>query len=216
MLRNSFVLAMGTLVLFAVAGCDSGKKKGASGGGSPKGGTYAASPAAPKSKRVIFTTDNNPTKAAQRGEPSLDDHFRPAAWILMDGREGRYVDVDGSPQLQWMIDSTVKPTPTFRVEVFEPLLGNPTEFSLVVQSRDVTDGVRLSYAIKAKDGTFEFGRDYPLNKPGPNFEVRNLNSGDVIQEIAPFPPGQYIIAGAIKNTKSGAGTAAVTAFSVGE
>ena len=40
--------------------------------------------------RTEMTPENNPTTLAGRGEPSLDEPERPAAWIYVDGRSGRF------------------------------------------------------------------------------------------------------------------------------
>ena len=164
----------------------------------------------------MYNSDNNPTTLAGRGEPSLDDLFRPAAWIFIDGKEGKYTEVNGSPHLEWVIDAPVSSTPTFRVAVYPPLLGEPDEFKCVLQSIETADGSKLMYGVTAERGAFDFGREYSLLNPGTGFTVRNLMTGDVVSQITELPEGRYLIAGGVENTKSGARTPAVTFFSVAD
>ena len=174
--------------------------------------------AQPKSQKthVIYTADNNPTTLAGRGAPSLDDQFRPAAWIFIDGKDGKFTEVNGSPHLEWVIETPVTTSPTFRVAVYPPLLGEPDEFKAVIQSIETADGSKLMYGLTAEKGSFDFGRDYSLLNPGSGFTVRNLMTGDVVSRISELPEGRYLIAGGIENTKKGARTPAVTFFSVSE
>ena len=158
----------------------------------------------------------NPTAQAGRGEPSLEDKERPAAWIYIDGQEGRFETRNGIRQLQWIVDGPVSPTPTFRVAVFQPLLGNPTSFKGVLQTDEAKDGSYVSYGIAAKDGAFRVGRDYALTAPGEEFTVRVAGSDEVIEQIAPLAPGRYALAAKITNSRNGAETLAVTYFTVGE
>ena len=167
-------------------------------------------------KRVIYTAAHNPTTLAGRGTPSLDDQFRPAAWILLDGHEGRYGEVDGNPHLEWVIDEPVSASPTFRVEVFPPLLGTPDGFKAVLQSVETADGSQLVYGLSAGDAMFVPGKTYSLLSPGSGFTVRNLMTGETLPSIPSLPRGRYALAGGIKNSKTGAETPAVTFFTVGE
>jgi len=166
--------------------------------------------------KPVYTVSHNPTTLAGRGTPSLDDQFRPAAWILVDGHEGQYTAVDGHPHLEWVIGKHVSTTPTFRVEVFPPLLGKPDGFKAVLQSIQTQDGTSLVYGIAADAGSFTPGATYNLLNPGPNFTIRNLMTGDVVQKIGALPPGKYAFAGGIRNEQTGAETPAVTFFTVAE
>jgi len=175
-------------------------------------------------RKPVYTASHNPTTLAGRGTPSLEDQFRPAAWILIDGQEGKYDDVDGHPHLEWVIDQPVSSEPTFRVEVFRQLLGDPDDFKAVLQSIQTQDGSSLVYGIAvdaAKDpkgsagSSFSTSKTFNLLDPGPNFTVRNLMTGDVVEQIGELPPGKYAFAGGVRNTKTGAATPAVTFFTVG-
>lgn len=167
-------------------------------------------------RRAAFTAENNPTARGLRGEPSLDDFFRPAAWIYIDGREGRFIERDGRPQVQWQIEDPVDASPTFRVEAFAPLLGTPADFVCTLDLLEAPEDSEVAYAIRATEGTFVVGRDYQLLRPGDNFIVRNRTSGDVVSELAPLVPGTYIMAGGIKNRSTGKEGLAITYFTVGE
>jgi hypothetical protein len=164
--------------------------------------------------KPTFTTSNNPTKSSGRGEPSLDQPERPAAWILVDDHQGSFMERDGHPQLQWIIDKAVTPTPTFRVEVYEPLLGNkPTKFNYLLKALSA-EGGEVTYAVSAKNGAFTLGRQYLLLNPGDDFVIRNWTTGDEVRQIAPLPPGTYVLAATVG--AAGKETAAVTEFRVGE
>ena len=166
--------------------------------------------------REAFTAENNPTTLAGRGEPSLDDQFRPAAWVYIDGKKGSFTDLDGNPQLQWVIEQPVSGTPTFRVEAYEPLVGTPKDFRCVVTLQDSTGGSSVVYSYLAVEGTFELGREYSLVEPGENFAVRNRVTGDAVAAIPPLIPGTYLMAAGVLNRETGADTLAVTYFTVAE
>lgn len=179
----------------------------------------AASPkpapaAQPKSAK--FTRANNPTTLAGRGEPNLEDKARPAAWVYVDGKAGKFTERDGEPLTQWFVEGTVSSTPTFRVEGFEPLLGNPTDFKCILQAVEASDGSTVVYGIAANEGTFTPGREYSLLNPGDNFVIRNGLTGDVVKEIAPLAPGAYAIVGGLENRSTGKRALAVTYFTVGD
>ena len=184
---------------------------------SPKKDTQSTSAGQSKSgARLVFTKENNPTSLAKRGEPSLTDQFRPAAWIYLDGKDGSFTDKDGQRHLEWVIEQPVSNAPTFRVEVYEPLLGGADEFSAVIETIAAADGTTVRYGLSAPAGVLQFGKDYNLLSPGPEFALKNLDTKDRIAEIAPLPAGRYLIAAGIKNTKTDAKTAAVTYFTVSE
>ncbi len=167
-------------------------------------------------RRAAFTAENNPTRRDLRGDPSLEDFYRPAAWVYIDGREGRFIERDGRPQVQWQIEGLVSASPTFRVEVFSPLLGTPTNFVCTVDLLEAPDGTNIAYAIRAVEGTFILGHDYSLLRPGDNFVVRNRTTGDVVNELAPLVPGTYMLAAGIKNVETGKEALAITYFTVGQ
>lgn len=182
----------------------------------PRKDTQSTSAGQSSSARLVFTKENNPTALAKRGEPSLTDQFRPAAWIFIDGKDGRFTDKDGQRHLEWVIEQPVSASPTFRVEVYEPLLGQADEFSAVIETIAAADGSKVRYGLSAPAGSMQFGKDYNLLNPGPEFALKNLDTKDRIAEIAPLPAGRYLIAAGIKNTKTDAKTAAVTYFTVTE
>ena len=159
---------------------------------------------------------DNPTTRAGRGIPDLNASDRPAAWIYVNGKEGRFTERDGHPWIQWIIDEPVTRTPTFRVEAYEPLLGNPTSFQCALQTHDAPDGTTVYYLIKAKPGTFEVGKEYSILDPGDNFIIRDAMTKEVVEKIAPLAPGTYGIVGGVKNTETEAEGLAVTYFTVGE
>ena len=213
------VLAVGLLILDA--GCrSSGEPREVTREG-PKQRTAETAP----TKKVVtetpvprsaMTAESNPTTNAGRGEPSLDASSRPAAWIYVDGHAGKFVERDGTPQVQWFTDGTVSAAPTFRVEVFEPLLGTPTDFVCTLDTRESSDNTKIAYGIKADTGTFRAGRDYALLTPGENFTVRNRLTGDVVSHIGALAPGTYVLVVGIKNPDMGKEGLAIAEFKVGE
>jgi len=162
-----------------------------------------------------FTLTKNPTTEAGRGAPTLDDRTRPAAWIYVDGHKGKFVEQDGHPLLQWMIDTPVSATPTFRVEVVEEVVPPPVAFKCVLQTREAADGSFVSYGLTSEMGLFQVGTDYTLTTPGEAFVVKDLATGDVVAELDPLAPGDYLIAAALENPGRGIETPAVTFFTVG-
>jgi len=167
-------------------------------------------------KAAKFTRANNPTTLAGRGEPSLDEKSRPAAWVYIDGHVGKFTERDGEPLTQWVIEGQVSASPTFRVEGYEPLLGNPTDFKFVLQAVDSSGGSTVVYGIAANEGTFIPGREYPLLNPGDNFVIRNGLTGDIVKEIAPLSTGTYAIVGGLENRSTGKRALAASYFTVVE
>ncbi len=169
------------------------------------------------SHRAI-TAENNPTTLAGRGEPDLDDQDRPAAWVYIDGREGHFIEREGNWQLEWVIDEPVSSTPTFRVEVYEPLLGVPKDFNCVLERKGVApeDGTLVYYGLAAEEGTFQASHQYSLLDPGHNFVIRELPSGQIVSTIDPLPAGTYGLAVGVKNKETGKKGLAVTYFTVAE
>ena len=166
--------------------------------------------------RSAMTAESNPTTNAGRGEPSLDVSSRPAAWIFVDGYAGKFIERDGAPQVQWFTDGAVSASPTFRVEVFEPLLGTPTDFVCTLDTRETSDNSKIAYGLKAHKGTFRVGQDYALLTPGGNFTVRNRLTGDVVNEIGTLVPGTYVLVAGIKNPDTGKEALAIAEFKVGD
>lgn len=165
-------------------------------------------------KREAYTAENNPTTKAGRGAPDLEKPQSPAAWVFIDGKEGKFKEQGGQPLLQWIIDDPVGATPKFRVEAFEPLLGTPKDFKAVLRTIESEDGTDLIYGIAAREGAFEVGKEYSLLNPGESFVVRNAMTGDEIKEIAPLPAGKYAIAAGVINSTTGKQSLAVTYFTV--
>lgn len=167
---------------------------------------------------MVFTADNNPTTLAGRGEPSLEDHQRPAAWIYIDGRAGEYREENGRKLLQWYTPGTVSPTPTFRLEAYAPLIADPESVLLALEPV-IRDGSRVgtAYDIAPKPGTFQLGKTYSLCRPGPGFTVRARRSPTTIDAIPPLVPGTYMLAASIRKQPGDAsGALAVTFFTVGD
>ncbi|MBI1824955.1 MAG: hypothetical protein HY287_10955 [Planctomycetes bacterium] len=158
---------------------------------------------------------NNPTAASKRGEPSLDDKDRPAVWVYVDGKSGKFAEKAGQKLIQWMIEDTVSAKPTIRVEAFAPLLGVPTDFKCVLKTVQSNDGSYIDYRIAVKQDGFSTGREYNLLKPGDDFTIHNAMSGDVVKEIGPLHPGTYAIAVSLRNIQTGKESSGVSYFTVG-
>ncbi len=158
----------------------------------------------------------NSTAKSGRGKPSLDVLTSPSAWIHIDSHAGEYRnDADGNPLTPWYISTPVSASPTFRVEVFKPLLGDAVDFQCVIQSQDMSDKAgAVAYGIKANDGTFEIGREYPLLSPGENFVLRKAATKDILTEAKPLPAGDYLLAATLTNRENGNSTVAISHFTV--
>jgi len=165
--------------------------------------------------RRPFTAENNPTTLGGRGVPDLNDQNRPAAWIFIDGHDGRFIEKDGQRLLQWITTGEVSAAPTFRVEVYEPLFGLPRDFRCVLQTDKADDGSVISYAIRAEDGAFQTGKEYSLLEPGPGFVILNAQTRDPVNRIPPLAPGVYGLVGRVTNADTGQEGLAVTYFTVG-
>jgi len=158
--------------------------------------------------------DPNPTQRDGRGEPSLDDPFRPAAWVSIDGKAGRFRDADGGPLVQWIIDEPVSSAPTFRVTTYESLLGSKVKFRCALQPVDNAEGKAKTFALKAKEGKFEVGKEYKLLTPGDDFEIREAGTDKMLPSIDPLSPGQYVLAATITRADDKGSAVAVTYFTV--
>lgn len=167
--------------------------------------------------RVAYTAQNNPTKRDRQKDPdpTLQDEFRPAAWVLIDGMEGTFTEVDGNPQLQWIVEDTVSSSPTFRVEAFEPIMGSPTVFRCALRTIEAVDGSNITYGIASQEGEFQVGRDYSLVSPGNGFVIRTA-TGDIVDGISPLAAGRYFLVASVNNPESDKTALAVTAFTVGQ
>ena len=210
-------LSVFSMIVFGLTAVGTGCSSPPSQGREPRAAAESPKPTpATQSKAAKFTKANNPTTLAGRGEPNLDEKSRPAAWIYVDGKAGKFTERDGQPLTQWVVEGPVCATPTFRVEGYEPLLGNPMDFRCVFQAVESSDGSTVVYGIAANEGTFIPGREYPLLNPGDNFIIRNGLTGDIVKEIAPLAPGTYAIVGGLENRSTGKRALAVSYFTVGE
>lgn len=171
---------------------------------------------AAESHREKSTAKDNPTARDGRGEPDLNDFFRPAAWVYVDGKAGKFVnDRKNKPQVHWLIEKPVGSSPTFRIEVYEPLLGIPKDMNFLLNTVRMTgDSPDILYAISMAKGKFVVGKEYSLLKPGKDFTVRNNVSGDLVEEIPPLLPGLYRIVAGVKNLQDDKEALAITYFRV--
>lgn len=182
----------------------------------PTAGVSAGAASNRRGTRMVFTAEDNPTTRAGRGAPTLDRRRSPAAWVFIDGKAGRFAEEEEDvPAHSWVIDDKVSRTPTFRVEVYEPLLGDPRDFMCQLQSWQTVDGSRVNYAIRADRGTFEVGREYPLLTPGDNFQFRDPRVRAPTTAPAALVPGVYGLVVGIINTELDVQGLAVTFFTVG-
>jgi len=171
---------------------------------------------APGGKRIVITASKNPTTLAGRGEPTLDNRRQPCAWIYIDGHQGHFTESEGQPQVQWVIDDPVSSMPTFQVAAYKDLMGAPDVFTSALVSMESEEGGGIGYGISSDDGSFKVGAEYPLLSPGPGFVIRNTETQEPVGEIAPLPPGPYMLTAKIENRDTGAKTLAVTQFTVGQ
>lgn len=157
---------------------------------------------------------DTPTMQAGRGKPSLTDPQRPAAWIYIDGKSGQYAEVDGQPTLQWVIDEPVSATPTFRVDIYQPLLKKAGGFDGMLTRLEPKEEKRVDYLIAAGAGAFSPGTEYSLVEPGEGFVLRSFGDRKIIEKMDPLAPGTYMLVGSVRNAKSGKQALAVTTFTV--
>lgn len=211
-------LSAGVVAFSFLSGCKKQDQPGTPAGDAQERPSQQASeqPARPLARRAALTAENNPTTLASRGEPSLDDFFRLPAWIYVDGKEGKFIERDGKPQVQWFIEGAVGSSPTFRVEAYEPLLGTPKDFTCQLDAVDLPEASTVAYSLQANPGAFRVGHEYSLLKPGNDFTIRNRKSGDIVAEIPPLVPGTYVLWAGIKNLEAGKEGLAITYFTVGE
>lgn len=167
------------------------------------------SSALPSKSTDRYDEKNNPTTKAGRGTPDLESADRPAAWALIDGMEGEFREENGAKLTQWYIPGPVSSTPTFRVEAYAPLLGDPHDFQCLLQSNKVEEGKTVFFAIRAKEGTFRTGQDYNLLNPGENFTVVNRQTGETVKDIPALIPGEYGLVCGVKNVEKDAAGAVI-------
>ena len=105
--------------------------------------------------------------------------------------------------------------PTFRVEAYEALLGEPKDFFCALQTYESGDGSKVLYAIRADEGSFQTGIDYPLLSPGSNFTILDKMTNESLTSIPPLSPGIYALAAGVRNSATGKEGLAVTYFTVG-
>ena len=205
MYARCLIVACG-LVMFV--GCASTNPKQTPASTSPKRAEALAPP---------YTWAHNPTTLQGRGQPSLSDQRKPAAWIFVDDQPGAYRTVDGTPQLEWRIDSPVSSTPTVRIEVFQPLVGTPDRIRLVLTPLAKDTGA-MGYLITAEPGAMVAGQTYALANLGEGFTVRDMthSPSPLLDGIPPLEPGTYILAASLHNSEKDVDTPAVTCFVVRE
>ncbi len=212
-MRTARVFSVLTVELFIItAGCQAPDKSPTITGASKTQHESKAD----QPMRAVLTAQNNPTTIANRGAPSLEDHFRPAAWVFIDDQAGDYVERDGNPLVQWHTKTPVSSSPTFRVEAYEPLLGTPKDFNCLLDTVESVDGSVIAYAIQADEGTFDVGRTYSLLKPGDNFVIRNRTTGDIVTEIGPLVSGTYLMVAGVKSVQTDSNGLTITQFAVEE
>lgn len=224
-MMRTLTLSVAVIGLVLNSGCEKSTKNGSTSSTKPAATNQpqASKPVAHNpAPRVKFTSENNPTSKSGRGLPDLNSTDRPAAWAFVDGIEGEYRMENGRPLLQWFIDGPVSATPIFRIEVYEPLIGDPKDFQCALQSN--SEGNPMIYAMKAEPGTFNVGQDYNMLRPGDNFTILNKTTNEVVKEIPPLAPGKYGFVASIRRSEKDAGgeitsaveALAVTYFTVGE
>lgn len=211
-LKASVAILSGILMI--CAGCATGDSAPQPTAESPRAETKPAEEprGAVEQQEVV----DNPTTRAGRGVPDLKSVHRHAAWIYIDNEEGQFIEKDGRPQVQWVISTPVSRSPTFRVEVYEQLLGSPKDFNCVLQTETAYDGSRVVYGIRAKEGTFEAGKEYSLLAPGDNFVIFDGLTKAPIDRIPLLSPGVYGIVGGVTNAQKDARGVAITYFTVGD
>lgn len=213
------LLSITAMCLLLPAGC---KREAAKDGGRPSSQSdngQAMQHVQEPVKRMHFTAEDNPTTRAGRGAPDLQDQTRPAAWVFVDEQEGKFLEEDGVPQLHWTIEQPVSVQPTFRVEVYEELVGVPTEARFVLQKRTEPPEEPLLYSFACEQGTFQVGRVYSVGSLGDGWRVvfmPQTERQEVVTSIPPLPPGDYILAAAVGAQKSDKEALAVTAFTIRE
>ena len=212
MIRNFTMGALAVLLICCHVACQSPGKTGLAGDSARSGSGSKASGNTTASEPIT----ENPTTRAGRGAPDLASLHNHAAWIYIDGEEGRYIEKDGTPQIQWVVNTPVRRSPTFRVEVYEELLGSPNGFLCVLQTQESFDGTQVVYAIRANEGAFQRGREYSLLDPGEDFTILDKTTNEQIKKIPLLSPGVYGIVAEILNDEMDAKGLAVTYFTVAE
>jgi len=172
----------------------------------------AVSTASAVDSKSAASPQDNPTTKGGRGEPDLHDPRRPAAWIHIDDKEGRFVTRAGFPQVQWRIEGGVSRKPTFRVEVYKPLLGEVDTFRGVLHTHESPDNTMVAYLITAEPGKFKVGETYSLIKPGEGFTIRDLQAEKEIDIVPLLSPATYSFTVAVGNSETGKEALAISNF----
>ncbi|MCO6438238.1 MAG: hypothetical protein J5J06_14180 [Phycisphaerae bacterium] len=169
-------------------------------------------------RHIRYTMVDNPTTRAGRGEPSTDDERRPAAWILVDGKEGEFRtdEQTGIPQIQWFIEKPVSSTPTFRLVVIPELLGENVNANFALQGDNLPSGESVFYGLAGVAGTFQPGTVYSLADPGPAFIVTKQPQKTEVESIGALPPGDYVLAASVEGDAVDKKVLAATRFTVAE
>lgn len=226
MIRNFAMGVLSVLLIFCHVACESPGKTGSASDSPPSGsaragesgaaGGSSGGSSASRNTTASEPLTENPTTRAGRGAPDLASLHNHAAWIYIDGEEGRYIEKDGTPQIQWVVNTPVRRSPTFRVEVYEELLGSPKEFLCALQTQESFDGTQVVYAIRANEGAFQSGHEYSLLDPGESFTILDKTTNEQIKKIPLLSPGVYGIVAKIRNDEMDAEGLAVTYFTVAE
>lgn len=160
-----------------------------------------------KKSAIRYTLADNPTSRSGRGEPSTDDERRPAAWILVDNKEGAFRTDEKTqvPQLEMYIEDPVSARPTLRLEVLPELLGKSVGANFWLESVNLATGESVRYALAGQPGIFRMGQTYALSNPGEALVVRKFpaDAGEaaIVSGIDELPPGNYLLAASVKGDK---------------
>lgn len=166
-----------------------------------------------------LTMGVNPTTAAGRGEPSLDDVQRPCAWLTLDGKAGHFK----TGMMQWTLDEPVGSCPTVSVWVVEELVGEIVDVRLVLRKLS-TPGESgtpqadplFQYLLRSRAHTCKAGQEYPLCSSADVFVMNNTATNEQMTDLPPLKPGQYALVGDLIGSKTAERTVMVTYFSVGD
>ncbi len=177
------------------------------------------------SAKMKITAQHNPTMIGGRGEPSLEDHMRPAAWIFVDGKPGEFQERNGSQVVGWHIPENVSPSPTFQLAVYKPLLGEKIGVNILLvkgdedseTSPEIEPNNTFFYGLGGVEQGVATQKSFNLLSPGNDFVIRDLRKPErpIVDKIDPLTPGHYTLAASITNLETGQHTLSVTYFNVG-
>ena len=161
---------------------------------------------------------HNPTTAAGRGSPSLDDVQRPCAWFVVDDKKGRFKQ----GEFRWFIEEPVSATPSLSIWVVEELIGDLVEVRIVIRRLKTRKpgsppqaDQQWQYKLEARaDGICSAGQTYPLCRSGDVFHMLDTRTRQTVEEIPPLPPGDYMMLGDITGTKAHERSVLITQFTV--